>query len=781
MILDPANNLLYVGQGSAISNFGGTWDGSKVYVINPMTSQVVASINIIGPNGFSAESIGLAYDPINKCVYATESSESAIDVINTTTNTVESTIIISPVSAGASLGSIFYDPNNNDLYVANSNSVLGGASDPGIYIINATTNEVVGTLGMSYPTAMAFDSSNNELFVSTWTGMLETINTTTNTITGSMYFGQFSSAGSITFDPANGCLLVGIPYLDEVIVVNATSDTVMQVISVGIHPGVGSLDPINNNVYVVNDWSGTISTIAFSNAYMATFSESSLPGGTNWYVNLSNGQSLSSASSSMSTHLPNGTYEYTIATSDKAYKPEQSMGSIYVNGGIVTKTVAFKEVTQTISFKESGLPAGMDWSVTLNGATESSTTSYVNFTEPNGTYTYSIQSLTGYSSSVSSGTLTISGSNFSQPVLFKGVEYTVKFVENGLPFGTVWNVNLSNGQSFSSDTEIIWLNETDAVYSYTVSADNAAYITTSPSGTFQVDGADVYMPLITFGIGQYEVIFTESGLPAGQTWYVNITGQQPLSSSSDTISLYLTSGSYTFQLATDNQMFGPLPYSGTFSVTGPPVYISARFAQDAYTATFNEQGLPSGDLWYLNVTGQQSSGPLSGNTYSMILPNGTYGFTVSTANKTYRPLHDSGTFTVSGSAQTHSVIIEEVVYSMTFTESGLPVGTEWWVNLSNGQSMHSESSQIQFNESNGTYSYTVLSSDSDYGSSQSSGQVSVNGQNTFCAISFFHKSSPPPNNPSQPLPKDEAYTIGAAAAVVVIAGASAAVMLRKRR
>ena len=74
----------------------------------------------------------------------------------------------------------------------------------------------------------------------------------------------------------------------------------------------------------------------------------------------------------------------------------------------------------TITFIESGLPSGTSWSVTLNGTiTKSSTTNTIQFTVYNGTTnTYVVNPVPRYTSSPSSGSITVDGSDVSVPITF---------------------------------------------------------------------------------------------------------------------------------------------------------------------------------------------------------------------------------------------------------------------------------------------------------------------------------------------------------------------------
>ena len=62
-----------------------------------------------------------------------------------------------------------------------------------------------------------------------------------------------------------------------------------------------------------------------------------------------------------------------------------------------------------VTFSESGLKTGTTWSVNLGGAVNSSSTTAIGFSEPNGTYSYSIGAVSGYTASPSSGSVTVSG------------------------------------------------------------------------------------------------------------------------------------------------------------------------------------------------------------------------------------------------------------------------------------------------------------------------------------------------------------------------------------
>jgi len=243
---------------------------------------------------------------------------------------------------------------------------------------------------------------------------------------------------------------------------------------------------------------GVMPSVSFGSvSYRVTFTESGLPSGY-WYVNITGQPSsgpIPSSQASYSVFLPNGTYSFTVSTGNKEYKPIPSSGSFTVNGASVSESITFSEVTYTVTFTESGLPSGTQWSVTLNGTTKSSTTNTISFTEPNGTYSFSISSINGYSVSPSSGSITVNGASVNQAITFKAVTpsiYTVTFTESGLPSGTQWSVTL-NGTTKSSTT--ITFTVPNGEYNYSVASpilvNGVEYVAAEPSGTVTVNNTNV--------------------------------------------------------------------------------------------------------------------------------------------------------------------------------------------------------------------------------------------------------------------------------------------------
>ena len=112
-----------------------------------------------------------------------------------------------------------------------------------------------------------------------------------------------------------------------------------------------------------------------------------------------------------------------------------------------------------------------------------------------------------------------------------------------------------------------------------------------------------------------------------------------------------------------------------------------------------------------------------------------------------------------------------VTYSVQFHETGLPSGSVWWVNLTNGQSFDSGASTLSFEEPKGTYSYSAVAN----GFVTVSGKLTVSGSNN-ASIPIRFSASPAG---SSGLPIIDFVLIGGV--VLVVAIAASILLLRRRR
>lgn len=146
--------------------------------------------------------------------------------------------------------------------------------------------------------------------------------------------------------------------------------------------------------------------------YTVVFTESDLPSMTEWWVNLTNGDTNNSKTGFLTLNESDGSYDYSVATVDKEYWTHG--GSFNVDGTLTAVSVTFSLYNYTASFQEGGLHAGTTWVVTINGTNiignyrHSSTMTQNNVSLANGTYDYHLNIVSGYIPKQSpNGTFTI--------------------------------------------------------------------------------------------------------------------------------------------------------------------------------------------------------------------------------------------------------------------------------------------------------------------------------------------------------------------------------------
>ena len=381
-------------------------------------------------------------------------------------------------------------------------------------------------------------------------------------------------------------------------------------------------------------------------------------------------------------------------------------------------------MTYNMTFSETGLPSGTNWSVGVSPAWgtwsgwlssagwgwhpsgfQVSNTTSLNFSLPNGTYTYHAEASLGFTSNSSRGTFTVNGS--SPPSInitfYPRTTYVVTFAESGLAAGTTWSVQLGGGWGGfgyggwhrggfeSSNGTLLNVTVLNGTYFYRAEAPSG-YTTSDGRGLVNVSGASPPVINITFTpLSTYSVTFAEMGLPVGTNWTVTVFGHgdgwngargshaQVQTSNNSTLSFLLENGTYAYRVSAVSG-FVTNASRGGFEVAGAAAAtINVSFSPFvAYSVAFNETGLPGGTNWSVRVFGLASEGvgwylanaTSSTSNLSLNLPNGTYvyqigwipGWQVTVGNW-------SGTFNVSGSSPPEI----SVVFTATNSSSWSPL------------------------------------------------------------------------------------------------------------
>jgi thermopsin len=181
---------------------------------------------------------------------------------------------------------------------------------------------------------------------------------------------------------------------------------------------------------VVNGASVKEPTLTYSRAsYSVTFFEVGLSSGLTWKVTVNGVVKSLKTNGSLDwltwTGLANGTYSYSIADNPGWHElPLAYNGKVVVNGASVLEILVYYRVAYSVTFSESGLPAGLTWTVSVGGVakslkTDGKTDSLTWAGLVNGTYAYTISSVSGWHQSTlpSTGNAVVNGASVSESTL----------------------------------------------------------------------------------------------------------------------------------------------------------------------------------------------------------------------------------------------------------------------------------------------------------------------------------------------------------------------------
>ena len=158
--------------------------------------------------------------------------------------------------------------------------------------------------------------------------------------------------------------------------------------------------------------------------FTVTVQEQGLPTNTQWTGYITNHTytvSISTDAFEESFKLPNGTYEFHF-NNTTSYAPLTSNGYFTVSNGTYNLIAQYvpinSNIAYTVDFKPVGLPAGLSWTLNINGTSYTSNTT-IPVSLLSGKYTYSASS-NGYGTNVSSIFVT---DNESVNVSFYKIQY----------------------------------------------------------------------------------------------------------------------------------------------------------------------------------------------------------------------------------------------------------------------------------------------------------------------------------------------------------------------
>ena len=414
-------------------------------------------------------------------------------------------------------------------------------------------------------------------------------------------------------------------------------------------------NPSSGNVTVGS--SGATVYITFTRLaanYTVTFTESGLPTGTPWWVNL-NGTNISAATSAINFTVVNGTYLFTTPSLLAGTLGERFITSV-TNGTVVVlgADVSVKVPYVTEFFLSMGVtPTGAGTVAPNSGWFAAG--AKVNLSEtPAAGYAFLRWNGSGignFSGIDASPTITMLGP-IAENATF-GLAYAVDFEEIGLLDGVTWSVTF-NGVTLSALFVFLDFSASNGTYAYTVGI-IPGFHADSYRGNVTVAGSDVTV-IIHWVRVTYNVSFVESNLPSGTTWSVTLNGS-PQSVMVSTILFLMSNGSFPFSVAPVTGFTANVT-GGTVVVNGAAVVIAIGWtangpAARSYTITFLETGLPANSSWSVTLNGSSLSSASNTSTTTSTnvvfrgLAAGTYAYWVPDVG-IYRAATASGTATVVG-------------------------------------------------------------------------------------------------------------------------------------
>jgi len=377
---DSGNGNLYVSTGD---------DGAAV--INGSTDQVVVPDIVVGSS--YPDWTDLVYDPGSGYIFVTSSVNDTVSMINGTTNLVSNGTISLGQGPYDSPEGIAYDSANGFVYVRLAGDYLA--------VINGSSGTVEGSIDVGYAASspyLVYDSTNRDLYVeamdSTGQELVRVINGSGPAINGSNLFigpgiqvGQ--NAGGMLFDPENGYIYVwDVPPTSTGIsgnlsIINGSTNALLsETIPVPYWGSAAVYDNASGLMYWLGDWNVTV-VDPVNGSVVGTLGVGALP---------------------------------------SAIAFDSANGNLYVtNPGENNVTVIYAHpptVLSSVAFIEHGDPSGTTWGVTIDGSSETSNTSEIDFRLSGGPYAYTIQAPGGYVSLRSAGHVIASRTLALVPVIF---------------------------------------------------------------------------------------------------------------------------------------------------------------------------------------------------------------------------------------------------------------------------------------------------------------------------------------------------------------------------
>lgn len=428
LVVDTTNHTVFV------ANRG----SGNLSVINDTTNLIVKTVSLAG-------AYLLAYDNVSNAIYNAYYAADSLSAVDASSYVALSG---SPLPLGGLGGfyteGIAFDPVNGNVYVTDSSGdALETVATAPTYTVTFLEAGLPGGTSWSVTLQGAFKSSTGTTIAfsepaGTWSFAVGSVaGYTANVTSGNVVVTSGPKTVYIGFTAVVSSYAVtfvesGLPASS---LWNVTLNSVQNhstTNSIGfVEPG-GSSYPFTVGVYtgyVANVTSGSVPVtsspvtvdIGFTlvrSAFAVTFIESGLPGPTLWSVTF-HGALNSSTTTSIGFVDPNGTWPF-IVGAVTGFTANVTYGNVTVAGVPQNVRIGFSAIPAqyTVTFSETGLAPSTLWTVSLAGVPKGSSTTSIAFSEPNGSYAFTVGTVTGYSATPNSGSIPVAGGPALQGIVF---------------------------------------------------------------------------------------------------------------------------------------------------------------------------------------------------------------------------------------------------------------------------------------------------------------------------------------------------------------------------
>lgn len=579
-------DVLNATTGARVSLLSASWPGSvavapdldRAFVLEGLypaniTVYNATSFALLGTIHASNSTNRLAYDPGSRTLFAADGSTDELAIVDPSTDAV-STVNVSGAATAVAL-----DPVHGHLFVATGELSLASAKVVELATGNRT---IVGTFSLSQPASgLLTGPSGDALLVATGSANVTVLNLTTDQTTeipagrSTTSFAGLPDGVVAAADPAGAVYLLG-----------ETAPTLLRDVQLQAVPGVVVL---GGSVEFRANSSGGTGPLSYT--------YSGLPPG------------CIEANVSAVDCVPNqtGLFEVRVEVRDSA-------GAVADAATLVS--VAASGTAYVLAFEETGL-TNTSWGVSLAGGTPVTTgTALIEFLVPNGSYTFSIDPVSGHWVTPTAGTTSVAGHDVAVTVDYRLVTYAVEFTEDGLAAGLTWTVDFNRtDRSLTTDggtDTLTFAAEGNGTYVYAISrVTDWLELSIPRSGNQSVAGSPLVVK-VHYAAVVYLVSFDQTGLPSAVNWTLTLTAEvgsetvqvvRPASSltrsgpANGSIAFSASNGSYTFVASAP----GFSPDRGSLEVAGPPPSPeTVTFVPAPNGTTGPGSGLPS---WLLAAVG----------------------------------------------------------------------------------------------------------------------------------------------------------------------------------